>query len=106
MAERPGRSPAQCPAQGDRGAIGAASAARLLLPLILLHLPRSSHRISVPKEPPAWTQEIETGSQIERDWYFAGVDVHSSRSTCRAESLRKLAPVDQRHVTNFRGLIT
>jgi hypothetical protein len=106
MAERPGRSPAQRPAQGDRGAIGAASAAPLLQPLILLHLPRSSHRISVPTEPRAWTQELETGGQIARDWYFAGVDVHCSRSTCRAESLRKLAPVDQRHVTNLRGLIT
>ncbi len=34
MVERPGRCPAQYSAQRDRGAIGAAAAARLLQPLI------------------------------------------------------------------------
>ena len=39
-AGRPGRSPAQCSAQRDRGAIGAAAAARLLQPLILAPAPK------------------------------------------------------------------
>ncbi len=40
MVERPGRCPAQYSAQRDRGAIGAAAAARLLQPLILHPAPK------------------------------------------------------------------
>ena len=64
MVERPGRCPAQCSAQRDRGAVGTAAAARLLQPLIWIQLPRSSHRISVTTEPRSRRREIETGGRI------------------------------------------
>ena len=64
--ERPGRSPAQCSAQRDRGAIGAAAAARLLQPLIWLRLPRSSRGISVTTEPRSRRRETATGRSNRR----------------------------------------
>ena len=78
MVERPGSSPAQYSAQRDRGTIGAAAAARLLLPLLCIHLPRTSHRISVTDRTTIMEARNRNGGSNRRaqpEWYFARVDV-------------------------------
>ena len=80
--ERPGRSPAQCSAQRDRGAIGVAAAARLLQPLIWLRLPRSSRGISVTTEPRSRRRETATGRSNRRtrpESHLAEADVSRMR---------------------------